>query len=140
MLHWPIMFLFSGVMTLLSQPPCMPMIFASVAASEKMKPVINVLPDTLDDVSIKLENIGLRIATEESRFMFQNPPRKYLCKITLTVRPHPLQHQLRYPEDLQHATGQSVLHPASSTQCADREPLLLRGALYQPIQVTAPPP
>lgn len=68
------------------------MIFASVAASDKMKPVINVLPDTLDDVSTKLENIGLRIATEKSKFMFRSPPRKYLRKITLTVRPQPLEH------------------------------------------------
>lgn len=56
------------------------------AANDEMGPLIKALKNTLDDLTAKLENIGLRIATEKSKFMVQSPPRKYLNEITLTVR------------------------------------------------------
>lgn len=138
------------------------------AASDKMRPIINALQDTLGDLSAKLENIVLRIATEKSKFMVQRPPRKYVPSITLTVRFQPLQRahqhrflglnaprnnsipritnllikikgrQLCHSESLQHAAGQCVPNPASATQCADRQQHLLSGALHQRFQVTAP--
>lgn len=55
------------------------------ADSTQMRLLTKVIQAMLDDLSAKLERVGLRIAIQKSKFMVQNPPPKYLPKTTLTV-------------------------------------------------------